>query len=153
MIKNWKLFTETWSEPEYLLKIETQFSGSDKYINLSDFTDYDYDRYKANKLNYKEELEYTEIAIEEFGISWEIDGDELVITTIFIGVEERIDLDNPYDPEEEPEEYDNVDYYDIYTDSDLEEMAIDNIGISWEIIPNKEHPNYQKNMKRKKFNL
>ena len=155
MIKNWKMFTESYDDiAEYILVISTKYIGSDQYIDLFDFDDNDYDQYKKDKMSYQEEEMYMQQAIEEIGLSWEIDeeNDELIVTTNSIGVEEYVQLDgNPYDIDDEG--FDDFTYEDEYSEDDLENMAIDAIGVDWSIIPNEDHPNYQKKMSRKKFNL
>jgi hypothetical protein len=154
MITKLKLYTESHKYiPEYILVIQTHFIGSDQIIDLYDFTDAEYDRYKADKMNYREEKEIMQMAIDEIGLVWDIEDDELVITTNSIGEEERVQLVNPYDEEDEEEEFHAFDYRDEYSDDDLEDMAIVNMGIEWEIIPNKKHPDYKKKQKSKKFNI
>jgi len=152
MIKNWKMFTESYDDiTEYILVISTKYVGSDQYIDLFDFDDNDYKQYKNDKMPYQEEEMYKQQAIEEIGVSWVIENDELIVTTNNMGEEETVQLDNPYDIDDE--EFDDFSYEDEYSEDELENMAIDAIGIDWSIIPNDEHPNYQKKVTRKKFNL
>jgi hypothetical protein len=125
MITKLKLYTESHKYiPEYILVIQTHFIGSEQHIDLYDFTDAEYDRYKADKMNYREEKEIMQMIIDEIGLMWDIE----------------------YDEEYEEEEFHAFDYRDEYSADDLEYM-----GIEWEIIPNKEHPEYKKKAKNKKI--
>ena len=137
LLKNWKLFTENNHDdiPEYLLEVSTQFVGTEELIEMDvDFTYEDYVKYKNGEIPQFLYDQLENQAIEHFGLDWEIDGDELVITTQYIGEEERV-----YDDDLED-----------YDDDILKDMAIEGIGISWEIVENKEHP---KHIKIREFNL
>ena len=140
ILKNWELFTENNYDniPEYVLKVETQFVGTEELIEMDvDFTYQDYVKYKNNEMPQFLYEQFENQAIEHFGLEWEIDGDELVITTQYIGDEERV-----YD--EDLEEYD---------EDELRNMAIDGMELGWEIVENKEHPDYEKRKKTREFNL
>jgi len=154
MITDWKIYTESYEHiPEYILKIHTQYIGSDEYIDLFDFSDNDYYRYKMDKLTTQEIEYFKNMAIDEIGLEWEIDEDKLIIRTKNIGEEDEVQLDNPYDIIDEEEEYYAYDYLDNYSYDELDEMAYDTMGIEWEIIPNEEHPDYEKKKTMMKYNL
>ena len=139
-LKNWKLFTENYSdnEPEYLLRINTQYVGDEEDIELDYDFDYDdYMKYKNDEQSEEMNNDFMQQAIDKYGLEWEIEDNELVITTRYVGQEERVEDEDLED----------------YSEEDLMWMAIESMGIDWEIVPNKEHPNYEKNKKVREFNL
>ena len=139
-LKNWKLFTENNEEEvsEFLLKISTQYVGDEQTIELD--YDFDYDdfvKYKNDEQSQQMNDDFMQQAIDEYGLEWEIEDNELVITTGYIGQEERVEDED----------------LDIYSEDELKWVAIENMGIDWEIIENEDYPDYLKNKKRREFNL
>ena len=119
-------------EFEYIFRCQTMYVGSDIEFGLEDFTQDDYDDYLSYGDTYDQ---YLELAIDELGIEWEVDGDVLLIYCN--NVEEEVNIEG-YD-------YDNYD--------EMMDLAIDSIGLFFEIIENEEHPNYILKKNMKKYNL
>jgi len=126
-LKNYKLFTEKYgaNEDVFVLQITTKFVGDDQQLELDYGFDFDdYVKYKDDDLSQSMSDDLMQQAIDEYGLEWEIEENELVITS-YIGQEERLENEE----------------LDTYNDEELKWMAVEEMGIDWEIIINTEHPN------------
>ena len=139
ILKSWLSYNEQHNDiPEYLLRISNGYVGQEEIIDIGyDFSYNDYKKYKNGDLPYQDENDFMEVSVDTRGISWEIEDDQLHVYTSYVGGDSFIDIDVDYD----------------YNEDELKDMVIDEIGIEWEIIPNKEHPMYKVRLKTDVFNI
>ena len=141
-IKNWKVYNESINNCDsmFLLKINDIFIGTDKYVDIPDFTFDEYVDYKENDNISNTNFQwFGDLMKEESGFEYEYDDiDNILYVSTCYGCNTEVELE----PDEE------------YDESELEQMAIDEIGLYWEVIVNPDCENeYEKLKKVNEFNL
>jgi len=118
-IMKWEKFNESNNNIVFELKITTQYIGVENNVILDDFTLSEYIEYKQGVLPKEIDEIFREKAIEAIGVYYEIEDEQLHVSTDYNGAEEYLDLDQDID----------------YDDDELFDMAFTEIGIEWVVVP------------------
>ena len=148
MITKFKLFENDGKEyeTEYLLSWMTIWKGIEGDIELKNFSENDYIRYKTDKMTKTELQQYEDEVIEKSGLEWYINDDDKMIITIE-NQEEIIDLKDEMYCDEIDNCKDKLEY------KEQQNIAIEIIGFWWIIVENEKHPKIIKKNNIKKFNI